>query len=129
MMTTVGDLLPRGERMEQAVSEREHQAFVTLRVEGMSKTVKTKDGRYLHLGISPSGRLYGFYAEPLAKGTFTDACGALGSLKKTKDGAPIVYLKHTKVWPRPDILNDCASVPPDGMNLFSDLPDEHPWQP
>jgi hypothetical protein len=107
------------------------QAAVTLRVEGISKNVKTKDGlRYLHIGITPSGRQYGFFAEPLALGSFCTAFGGFGSLKKDKDGSDIVYLKHVTVTPREDILDDrvWTTMPPDGKILFYDVPDEHPWQ-
>jgi hypothetical protein len=104
---------------------------VTLRVEGVSKQPKTKDGRYLHLGMSTDGSLYGFFAPRQEPHSFVDACGALGALKKTKDGDDIVYMRGVTVTPRPDILDDRSwtTMPPDGKVLFYDVPAFSPWHP
>jgi hypothetical protein len=113
--------------MSEQPAGQERQT-VTLRIEGVSKQFKS--GLYRHFSMTTDGRLYGFYGPRQEKGSFVNACGSLGSLKRTKDGDPIVYLRGTVVTPRPDIINDDISeMPPDGKTLFGDLDAFHPWHP
>jgi hypothetical protein len=102
---------------------------VTVRIEHVSKQFKS--GLYRHFTMTTDGLLYGFYGPRQEKGTFVDAQGTFGALKKTKDGDDIVYMRGVTITPRKDILDDgvWTTMAPDGKVLFYDVPAFSPWHP
>jgi hypothetical protein len=112
--------------MSEQPAGQERQT-VTVRIEHVSKQFKS--GLYRHFTTTTDGLLYGFYGPRQEKGSFVDARGTFGALKKTKDGDDIVYMRGVTVTPRNDILDDRSwdTMPPDGKILFYDVPAFSPW--